>query len=54
MVSRDTRITLLFVVLGTILWLISGQFTDSEWIQWTILIGIGVIVPTILTERADP
>lgn len=52
MVSRDTRIILLFVVLGTILWLISGQFTDSEWVQWAILIGVGVVIPMILTERA--
>lgn len=52
MVSKDTRIILLFVVLGTILWLISGQFTDTEWIQWAVLIGVGVIIPTILTERA--
>lgn len=52
MVSRGTRITLLFVVLGTILWLISGQFTDSEWVQWAILISVGVVIPTILTERA--
>lgn len=51
MVSRDTRTTVLFVLLGTIFWLISGQFTDIEWIQWAILIGIGVIIPTILTER---
>jgi len=51
MVSRDTRITLLFVVLGTTLWLVSSQFVDSEWVQWAILIGVGVLVPTILTER---
>ncbi|ELZ96687.1 hypothetical protein [Haloferax sulfurifontis] len=50
MVLKDTRLTLLFVVLGTTLWLISGQFTDSEWIQWAILIGVGVVIPTILTE----
>jgi hypothetical protein len=52
MVSKDTQITLLFVVLGTVLWLISGQFINNEWIQWAILIGVGVIIPTILTERA--
>jgi len=53
MVSKDTRITLLFVVIGTALWLISGRFTDTEWIRWAILIGVGVIAPTVLTERAD-
>jgi len=53
MVSKDTRITLLFVVIGTALWLISGQFTNTEWIRWAILIGVGVITPTVLTERAN-
>ena len=53
MVSKDTRITLLFVVIGTALWLISGQFTNTEWIRWAILIGVGVIIPTVLAERAD-
>ena len=53
MVSKDTRITLLFVVMGTALWLISGRFTSTEWIRWAILVGVGVITPTVLTERAD-
>ena len=53
MVSKDTCITLFFVVIGIALWLISGQFTNTEWIRWAILIGVGVITPTVLTERAD-
>jgi len=53
MVSKDTRITLLFVVIGIALWLISGQFTNTEWIRWAILISVGVITPTVLTEGAD-
>ena len=53
MISKDTRITLFFIVIGIALWLISGQFTNTEWIRWAILIGVGVIIPTVLTERAD-
>lgn len=53
MVSNDTRITLLFISLGTALWLVSGRFTDTEWMQWAILIGVGVIIPIVLTERVD-
>jgi hypothetical protein len=53
MISKDTLITLVFVVLGTAFWFISGQFTNIEWIRWAILIGIGVIIPTVLTERTD-
>ena len=53
MVPKDTRIAPFFVVIGIALWLISGQFTNTEWIRWAILIGVGVIIPTVLTERAD-
>jgi hypothetical protein len=52
MIPRDTRTTLLFVVIGIILWLISREFIHNESIQWGILIGVGVVIPTILTERA--
>jgi hypothetical protein len=50
--SRDSFITLLFVVVGTILWLISRELIHSELIQWLILIGVGVVIPTVLTEKA--
>jgi len=53
MVSKDTQIVLLFVVLGTALWFISGEFIHNEWIRWAILLDVGVVIPTILTERRN-
>ncbi|EJN58762.1 hypothetical protein [Halogranum rubrum] len=51
MVSRQTKTTLAFVVLGTLLWLVSIALTDVQWIQWAVLIGVGILAPTVLNER---
>lgn len=53
MISRSLQITIFFAVLGAVLWLVSGEFTDAEWVRWAILIGVGVIVPTVITERME-
>lgn len=50
MVSRDNAITVIFVILGTALWLVSREFVDSEFLQWVILIGVGVAIPSLLTR----
>lgn len=53
MVSSDTKFTAAFVVLATVLWLLAGQFTDSSWVLFGILIGIGVVMPTVLNEMRN-
>lgn len=53
MVSHQTTVTLAFVVLGTLLWLATMALTDVQWVQWAVLIGVGVLVPTLLNERAQ-
>ncbi|WP_327051621.1 hypothetical protein [Halomicrococcus gelatinilyticus] len=53
MISRELQITVLFAFLGAVLWLVSGRFTDAAWVRWAILIGVGVIVPTVITERME-
>ena len=52
-ISRELQITALFAFLGAVLWLVSGRFTDTAWVRWAILIGVGVIIPTIITERME-
>jgi len=52
-ISRELQITALFAFLGAVLWLVSGRFTDAAWVRWAILIGVGVIIPTIITERME-
>ena len=51
MVSSDTRRSILFALTATGLWVVAGQLTDSAPIQWGLLIGVGVILPTVLAER---
>ena len=51
MVSSDTRRSILFALTATGLWVVAGQLTDSTPIQWGLLVGVGVILPTVLAER---
>ena len=51
MVSSNTRRSILFALTATGLWVVAGQLTDSAPIQWGLLIGVGVILPTVLAER---
>ncbi|MFD1686690.1 hypothetical protein [Halobellus litoreus] len=49
MVSTGTKITLPFVVVATLLWYLSLGSVET-WVSWAILVGVGVLAPTILTE----
>ncbi len=50
MVSSSTQITALFIVLGLTLWYVSTLITESTIIQIAVLIGAGVLAPTIINE----
>lgn len=50
LVSTDTKITAVFVVLGIILWYGSRTVTESQPIQFALLLGVGIIVPTLINE----
>lgn len=50
LVSTDTKITAVFVVLGVVLWYGSSTVTESQPIQAAILLGVGIIVPTLINE----
>ena len=49
-VSTDTKITAIFVVLGVVLWYGSMTVTESQLIQFALLLGVGLIVPTLINE----
>jgi len=53
MVSERTKTFGAFLVLGVGLWLASMQFTDDDAVQLAILLGVGVVVPSLLTELRD-
>jgi len=50
LVSTDTKITAIFVVLGDALWYGSTTVTESRPIQFALLVGVGLIVPTLINE----
>ena len=48
--STDTKITAVFVVLGTALWYGSTTVTDNDLVHFALLLGVGIIVPTLINE----
>jgi hypothetical protein len=48
--STDTKITALFVVVGTVLWYGSMTVTDNNLVQFVLLMGVGIIVPTVINQ----
>ena len=50
LVSTDAKITAVFVVLGVILWYGSRTVTESQLIQFALLLGVGIIIPTLINE----
>ena len=49
MVSTDTKITLPFVVVAVVAWYVSLE-SIATWVSWLILVGVGVVVPVLITE----
>ncbi|WP_121821140.1 hypothetical protein [Halostella salina] len=52
MVSRDTKVTAVFVVLGVAAWLATDAVADGPW-PWIVLFGVGVLVPMLVNDRLD-
>ena len=50
LVSTDTKITAVFVVLGVVLWYGSTTVTENQFVQFALLLGVGIIAPTLLNE----
>ena len=50
LVSRETKITAIFVTLGLVSVAVTTTVTDRQWIHFAVLIGVGVIIPTLINE----
>ncbi|MGM0371516.1 MAG: hypothetical protein ACQEQJ_03315 [Halobacteriota archaeon] len=48
MLDTDTHVTLVFVALGVLAWLLVRSVTDSTAIQFAVLIGVGVLGPQLV------
>jgi len=50
LVSTETKITAIFVVLALVAVFGSTTVTDRQWIHLAVLLGVGVILPTLINE----
>jgi hypothetical protein len=50
LVSTDTKITTVFVVLAIVAVFGTTSVIDRQWIHFAVLIGVGVITPTLINE----
>jgi len=50
LISVDTKITALFVIVALVSVYGTTTVTDSQWIHFAVLLGVGVIVPTLINE----
>ena len=48
--TPEQKTTFLFVFLGVIGWFISGRADVGQTVQFAVLLGVGVVVPTLLNE----
>ncbi len=50
MVSKDTQIVAIFVVLAVVLWYGSMAIIGDTILSLAILIGVGIVLPTLINE----
>jgi hypothetical protein len=51
MVSQETTISLAFVAAGTVLWYLTYSTVENDLWAWIVLVGVGVLAPTVINER---
>lgn len=50
LLTTETKITLLFVFLGLTAWYLVGTVTSNPVVEFGVLIGLGVVAPTLVNE----
>jgi hypothetical protein len=53
LVSTETKITAIFVVLALLSVYGTTAVTDSQWVHFAVLLGVGVIIPIFINERRN-
>lgn len=53
LVSTETKITALFAVLALVLVYGTTIAADSHWVRFAVLLGIGVMTPTLINKWRD-
>ncbi|QSG04968.1 putative membrane protein [Halapricum desulfuricans] len=50
LVSAETKITAVFVILALVSVYGTTAVTDTQWIHFAVLLGVGIIAPTFINE----
>lgn len=50
LVSTETKITAVFVILALVSVYGTTTVTDKQWVHFAVLLGVGVIIPTSINE----
>lgn len=51
--STETKITAGFIVIALVSVLATTTVTDRQWVHVAVLLGVGVIAPTLINEWRD-
>jgi hypothetical protein len=50
LISTETKITAVFIILGLVSVVGTTAVTDAQWVHFAVLIGVGIIAPTLINE----
>jgi len=50
LVSTETKITAIFVIFALVSVFVTTAVTDRQWIHFAVLLGVGVVIPTLINE----
>ena len=50
LLAAESKITLAFMFLGLTAWYLVGTVADSDLLEVGALLGVGVVLPTLITE----
>jgi intracellular septation protein A len=50
LVSTETKITAFFIIVALVSVYGTTTVTDRQWVHFAVLLGVGVILPTLINE----
>jgi hypothetical protein len=53
LVSTDTKITAVFIIVSLVLVAVTTTVTNNQQVHIAVLLGVGVIAPTLINEWRD-
>jgi hypothetical protein len=50
LISTETKITAVFIALALVSVYGTTAVTDTQWVHFAVLLGVGVVAPTLINE----